>query len=372
MDLSLNDTQQLIQDSAKDFVQGSCERDVLLKFDRGPLTIMDKHWQQMSEMGWAGMAIPEEFGGSGNSLTDVAVLFEELGTGPVPGPLFTSAVLCARIIMAAGSAAQKQALLPGIASGKRIFSLAYTEVQYGWSPERIKMKAKKSGSDYVLSGTKLFIEDAQYATDLLVVAGVEGGAGLSVFRVDAKAAGVSVRPLTGFMVGQAEVILKDVKVAAADAMLDTGDQLARALLQAAPILCAYKVGGCKRAYEMSLAYAGERKQFNTVIGRFPRVQDHLINAVNALDSARWTTYEALWKLDNNMEDAAGSVHVAKAVASESYVRATDMAHEVHAGIGVLREYGLTLHTKMSRSLYHTLGSPREHHRLLERALKLVA
>lgn len=372
MDLSLNDTQQLIQDSAKDFVRGSCERDVLLKIERDPGSIMGKHWKQMCEMGWPGMAIPEEFGGSGNSLTDVAVLFEELGVGPVPGPLFTSAVLCARILLEAASAAQKKAYLPGIASGQRVFSLAYTEVQYGWAVENVKMKAKKSGSDYVLSGTKLFIEDAQYATDLLVVAGVEGGKGLSLFRVDAKAAGVSVRALTGFMVGQSEVILKDVKVAAADAIVDAGDALARGMLQATPILCAYKVGGCKRVYEMSLSYAGERKQFNTVIGRFPRVQDHLINIVNAMDAARWTTYEALWKLDSGMSDAAGSVHVAKSVSSEGYMTATDMAHEVHAGMGVLREYGLTLHTKMSRSLYHTLGSPRQHRRLLEHALKLVA
>lgn len=372
MDLSLNETQQLIQDSARDWVRGSCERDVLLKIDRGTLSIMDKHWKEMTEMGWAGMAIPEAYGGSGNSLTDVAVLFEELGCGPVPGPLFSSGVLCARIVLAAGSDAQKKALLPAIASGKKVFALAYTEVQYGWLPEKVNMQAKKSGSDYVLNGIKLFVEDAEYATDLLVAARVEGGKGLSLFRVDAKAAGVGVRRLVGFSVGHSEVTLKDVKVSAADAMLECGAQLAKGLLEATPVLCAYKVGGCKRVYEMSLNYAGERKQFNTVIGRFPRVQDHLINAVNALDSARWTTYEALWKLDGNMEDAAGSVHVAKAVSSESYMRATDMGHEVHAGMGVLREYGLTLHTKMSRSLFHTLGSPREHHRLLEYALKLVA
>ena len=92
MDLSLNDTQQLIQDSARDFVRGACDRDVLLKLDRNPDAMMDGLWPQMSELGWTGMAIPEAYGGTGNSLTDVAVLFEELGTGPVPGPLFSSAV----------------------------------------------------------------------------------------------------------------------------------------------------------------------------------------------------------------------------------------------------------------------------------------
>jgi alkylation response protein AidB-like acyl-CoA dehydrogenase len=252
-------------------------------------------------------------------------------------------------------------------------SLALTEATYGWSPENVHMKARKEGNDFVLSGTKVFVENAEHATDLLVVAGIEGKKGLRLFHVEAAAQGVAIRPLKGFMVGMGEVALNNVKVAGSSAIgaaSKTAAALNSAMLAAAPILCAYQVGGCRRVYEMSLNYAGERKQFGTVIGRFPRVQDHLINAVNALDSARWTTYEALWRLDGNLDGAAASVHVAKSVASEGYMAATDMAHEVHAGMGVLREYGLTLHTKMSRSLYHCLGAPSLHRRRLESALGL--
>ena len=130
------------------------------------------------------------------------------------------------------------------------------------------------------------------------------------------------------------------------------------------------MGGCKAVYEKSVDYSRERIQFGQAIGRFQRVQDHIIHIVNYLDAARWTTYEALWKLDSGA-DAACSVHMAKSVASESYMRACDFAHEVHAGIGVVREYGLTLHTKMSRSLYHCLGAPKLHRTSMERALGLV-
>lgn len=370
MDLSLNETQQLIQDSTKDFVKGACDRDTLLKLDRAPAEIMPRYWKQFSEMGWTGMAIPEAYGGSGNELLDVAVLFEELGVGPVPGPLFSSAVLCARILLEAGSEAQKKALLPEIASGKRVFALAFTEAQFGWTAESIKMKAAKEGSGYALSGTKVFVDDAEFATDLLVVARVD--AGISLFRVDAKAKGVAIRPLAGFMSAKSEVVFDK---AAAELIGTAGKAWAgldKGITTSLPVLCAYKVGGCKQVFDMSLSYAGERKQFGQVIGRFARVQDHIIHLVNHLDSARWTTYEALWKLDGKMDDAETSCHVAKAVSSESYMRATDFAHEVHAGIGVVREYGLTLHTKASRSLYHTLGGPRVHHRALEHALKLVA
>jgi hypothetical protein len=123
-------------------------------------------------------------------------------------------------------------------------------------------------------------------------------------------------------------------------------------------------------FDLSVNYSRERLQFGQTIGRFPRVQDHIIHIVNYLDAARWTTYEALWKLDSGI-DATGGVHMAKAVASESYLRACDFAHEVHAGMGVIREYGLTLHTKMSRTLYHCLGAPKLHRKRLESVLGLA-
>ena len=370
MDLSLNDTQQLIQDSARDFVRGACARDVLLKLDRDPSLVMSTLWKQMSELGWTGMAIPEEHGGTGNSLTDVAVLFEELGCGPVPGPLFSSAVLCARILMDAGSDSLKKIWLSRIASGERVFALALTESQYGWTADGVRATAKRAGGDYTLTGTKVFVHDAIFATDLLVAARIEGGKGVSVLRVDAKAPGVAIRALDGFSTGICEVLLDNVKVADDDIMVDAWPAAERAMLAVTPVLCAYKVGSCKTVFDMSLNYARERTQFGQIIGRFSRVQDHLIHLVNYLDAARWTTYEALSKLDSGM-DATASCHVAKSVSSESHMHACDYAHEVHAGIGVSREYGLTLHTKMSRSLYHCLGAPRLHRKKLEHVMGLV-
>jgi alkylation response protein AidB-like acyl-CoA dehydrogenase len=372
MDLSLNDTQQLIQDSARDFVRGACDRDTLLKLDRDP-KMMDGLWRQMSELGWSGMAIPEQYGGTGNSMTDLAVLFEELGTGPVPGPLFSSTVLCARILLEAASESTKKTWLPRIASGERVFALALTEARYGWSAESIRLKARKEREGFMLSGTKVFVYDAQHASDLLVAARIEGGTDISLFRVEVKAPGVAIRTLDGFLTGMCEVTFDNVQVSGGDLIGAAGaasKPLERAMLAVTPVLCAYKVGGCRMVFDMSVNYARERTQFGQVIGRFQRVQDHIIHIVNYLDAARWTTYEALWKLDSGA-DAAASIHVAKSVASESYIRACDFAHEVHAGIGVVREYGLALHTKMSRSLYHCLGAPKVHRKHLERVLDLV-
>jgi alkylation response protein AidB-like acyl-CoA dehydrogenase len=373
MDLSLNDTQRLIQDSARDFVRGACGRDVLLDLDRDPGKMTGTLWPQMCEMGWTGMAIPEAYGGTGNSLTDVAALFEELGTAPLPGALFSSAVLCARILMEAADENMKRAWLPRIAEGKRVFALAFTEARYGWSADTIRTRATERPDGFVLNGTKVFVFDALHATDLIVAARDERAAGVALFRVDAKWPGVAVRQLEGFLTGLCEVVLDNVAVSRADRFerADAWTAFERALLAVTPVLCAYKVGGCRSVFEMSVNYARERTQFGQPIGRFQRVQDHVIHIVNYLDAARWTTYEALWKLDSG-RDAAASIHVAKSVASESYMRACDFAHEVHAGIGVVREYGLTLHTKMSRSLYHCLGAPGFHRKRLEGALGLVS
>jgi alkylation response protein AidB-like acyl-CoA dehydrogenase len=327
----------------------------------------------MAELGWTGMAIPEEYGGTGNTMTDVAVLCEELGTGPVPGPLFSSAILCARVLLESATDAQKKAWLPQVASGERVFALALTEDQFGWTPERIRFVAQRDGKDFLLTGAKVFVHDALFATDLLVLVRTQPGSGLSLVRVDAKAKGVAIRALDGFLAGMSEVCFENVRVNAADLVgkADAAwDALERAMLTAIPVLCAYKVGGCKAVFDLSVNYSRERLQFGQTIGRFPRVQDHIIHIVNYLDAARWTTYEALWKLDSGI-DATGGVHMAKAVASESYLRACDFAHEVHAGMGVIREYGLTLHTKMSRTLYHCLGAPKLHRKRLESVLGLA-
>src|SRR4051794_23666964 len=267
MDLSLNDTQQLIQDSARDFVRGACNRDVLLDLDRNPGALMDKLWPQIRELGWTGMAIPEEHGGTGNALTDVAVLFEELGTGPVPGPLFSSAVLCARILLEAGSDEMKTKWLPRIASGERVFALALTEAAYGWSPDAIGLDASPRGGDFLLSGTKTFVHDALYASDLIVAARVRGTSDVSLFRVDAAAPGVAIRPLEGFLAGHCEVTLEEVRVSGKDAIggANAWPALDRAMLTVLPVLCAYKVGGCRQVFDMSVNYARERVQFGQVI-----------------------------------------------------------------------------------------------------------
>jgi alkylation response protein AidB-like acyl-CoA dehydrogenase len=376
MDLGLTEAQEILKGSVADFVQREYDKNTLFALEGAPTGITPELLRKVAELGWLGVVIPEAYGGEGRSFTDAAVLFEELGRGPVPGPFFASGVLGALTVLHGGTEAQKQAILPQVARGEHVLCVAATESDYGWRPDRVHLRPNLERGHYVLNGVKLFVHDAKAATHLLCVvrtspASNGSSRGISLLIVDASAPGVSIRTLPGWM-GQVDEIHFDNVQVPADAVLGgvegRGWEIVEAAgLQAIPILCAYQVGSCQAVFEMAVAYSRTRIQFGQPIGRFQRVQDHIIGMVNQLDAARWTTYEALWKLDSG-HPAAASVHLAKAVTSEAHLKVCDGAHEVHAGVGVIREYGLTLHTQRSRTLYHLLGDARYHRRRIADAL----
>ena len=372
MDLSLTEPQELLRASARSFVEREAPRHAIVAAQRGDAGLAPALWRKAAELGWPGIVIPAELGGSESSLTDAAVLFEELGRGPVPGPFFSSAVLGALTVLEAATPAQQQALLPRVARGEAVLTLAITEPNASWGPQGVTLTAQRRGDRYRLDGVKLFVSDATAATHLIVVARTgERPDALGLFLVDAAAPSVRARELPGFLSGQGEVTLDGVEVPAAELLGGREGQgwaaLERALVRAWPVLCSYMVGGCQAVFEMAVAHSQQRVQFGVPIGKFQRVQDHVIRLVNHLDAARWTTAEALWKLDSG-RPALDAVHMAKAVSSEGYLEACNAAHEVHAGQGSLTEYGLVAHTQMSRTLFSYLGDPRWHKRRMADAL----
>ena len=372
MDLSLTENQELLRSSARELIGRECPKDVLVDLDTRGVAFAGEFLSTVADAGWMGILVPHQYGGTGGSATDAAVLFQEMGRGPVGGPMFSSSVLGATVLMEGGTDDQKQEMLPAVATGDAVLVLTRPDAGYGGGRDPVGIEASPQGQGFVLNGVEPFVHDATASTHLVCVARTGNDGALSLFLVDAHAPGVSRRDVPGFLTGMGEVALDSVEVPRS-ALLggrlgEAVDVLSRVVERAAPILCAYKVGGCEAVFEMSVAYSRTRVQFGTPIGRFQRVQDHIIELVNHLDAARWTTYEALWKLDTG-KSAAASVHLAKAVASEAYHQACNYAHEVHAGVGVMREYGLTLHTKMSRTLYHYLGSPRDHKKILAETLE---
>lgn len=372
MDLSLSEPQRMLQESVRSFMNRSAPKGTIVALQRSETGYQPQMWSTIADLGWLGLLIPEDYGGGGASLTDAAILYEELGRGPLPGPFFSSGVMSALTVLEAGTDDQRRRILPEIANGHQIFTVAITEPARSWGSQGVALAPERRGDRYRLNGAKLFVSDAVAATHLIVaVRSGSGPADLTLLAVDKQVSGVSVRNLPGFMGWQAEVKFDDVEVSATALLGGRENQgwaaLERAMERALPVLCAYQVGSCQAVFDMSVEYSQTREQFGVPIGRFQRVQDHIIRLVNHLDAARWTTYEALWKLDSG-HPATASVHMAKAVTAEAHMEACNAAHEVHAGIGSSHEYGLTPHTQLSRTLFNYLGDPKWHKRRMAAAL----
>ena len=373
MDLSLTPEQEMLKTAVRRFVQQEYPKETLLQIASPTEPTPEGPWQQLTQTGWLGILIPTQYGGEGGSFTDAGVLFEELGRGPVPGPHISSAVLAALTILEGGTEDQKKEWLPRMATGEVRMVAAITEADHGWQEGDVRLTAKVNGDGFSLNGKKAYVYDGESATHLLCAARSEESNDVGLVIIPADNSGIGTRILPGFAWNLSEIAIENVS---ADSTQVLGgkfaggwDALERAEAKTIPVLCAYQVGGSQAIYELSVDYSRTRHQFGTPIGRFQRVQDQVINLLNALDAARWTAYEALWKLDIG-RDAADSVPLAKAGGSEGYYEACNYAHEVHAGVGSMTEYGLTLHTTASRTLYHYLGDPKFHRRRLADALGL--
>lgn len=365
MDLKLNDDQNMLKKVAADFLKAEAPPYVITEWYQEKNAFIPELYKKTADVGWLGMIVPDEFGGGGASCTDCAVVFEELGRGPLPGPYFSCGVLAAQLILEGGSVDQKKSLLPKICDGNVIVIPAISDDPIQFGPRSVQTRLTPAGTGFTLNGTKPYVFDGVAATSFLCAARTDGG-DVALVRVDRNAPGVSVKSIFGFMIGAAEVSFNNVAVSAADL---TGDWTAveRALDKTLPILCAYQVGACQEIFEMTNEYTRTRVVFGQPIGRFQRVQDHCVDISIHLDGARWITYETLWKIDSGMDARAG-VHQSKAVASEAYYQSCHFSHMVFAGPGTDYKHPLMAHSVLAHSLYQYLGTPLFHKRAMVDAL----
>ena len=197
MDLGLSEEQQMIQTSARDFLEKECPKALVREMEEDDAGYSPDLWKKMADLGWMGLPFSESNGGTGNSFLDLCILIEEHGRALLPGPFFSTVVLCGLPIQEFGTDEQKKAHLPKIADGNEMWVYAQTEPSATWEASGVELTAKKSGDNYVLNGTKLFISYAHVADYLLVVArtGGDGEQGITVFGVDAKSPASAMKAL---------------------------------------------------------------------------------------------------------------------------------------------------------------------------------
>jgi alkylation response protein AidB-like acyl-CoA dehydrogenase len=362
MDLSLSETEVQLAASVRDFVTKEARTEVLVALQGDGPGHRPEWTATMADAGWLGALVPAEQGGADASLLQAAVIWEELGRGPVPGPHLLSSVVAVLLLRAAAPSGPRDELLAAVAAGEAVIVPLLEAAGRSWDGLASGTLTATAGGQ--VSGTFPYVPYARSATHFLVPLNVAGGTGLGV--VAAKSAGLGIRRLPGFLGWTDEVTLDGVAPEQDVLPVDAG-LAADALAQSCMLIAAYTVGGCQVLLERCVAYSGTRQQFGQPIGKFQRVQDHIVELVNALDGARWVNYDALWRFDSGRAWHARA-HLAKAVAAEAYITCTDAAHKVHGGIGVDPDYGVTLYTQMARSLYALLGVPRWHKRQLAQAL----
>ena len=349
MDFSLSEEQELLQQSARDFLTRECPttfvRELAHSADGFSRALHDK----MAHLGWTGLIIPDAFGGLGLHMLDLAVIAEETGRAAVPSPFFSSSVLAAVALLHSGATALKKQWLPQIANGEAIGTVAWLEESDRLDAAGIGARCVTRGAGYRLSGTKMFVTDAQIADFIIVACRSRGQAesGVCLFLVPRETPGVSVVPLQS--VDQTrricQVTLRNVDVPPRNRLADETrgwKVLSRVMDAACVFLAADSLGGAQRALEMSVEYAKVREQFGRPIGSFQAIKHIAAEMVSEIEPARSLVWYAAYACDALPRESARAAAMAKACLSDVYSRTTNRAVQIHGGIGFTWEHDLHL------------------------------
>ena len=322
-------------------------------------------WSQMAEqMGLQGLAIPEEFGGSGYSYVELGIVLEEMGRALLCAPFFSSVVLAANTLLQSGDDAAKAAHLPGIASGETIATLAFTEPSGKWDESGITMEASGSGDSWTLSGTKMFVLDGHTAN--LIIVAARTGKGVSLFTVAGDAAGLTRTALSTMdqTRKQAKLEFSNTPATLLGEEGNGWNVLGTVLDLAAVGLAAEQVGGAQKVLEMAVDYAKVRVQFGRPIGSFQAIKHKCADMLLEVESAKSAAYYGMWCAAEMNDELPSVASLAKAYCSEAYFHATAENIQIHGGIGFTWEHPAHLYFKRAKSSELLFGDPTYHRELL--------
>ncbi|MBW3668569.1 MAG: acyl-CoA/acyl-ACP dehydrogenase [Actinobacteria bacterium] len=328
-------------------------------------------WDQMAnQLGLQGLAIPEEFGGSGYGYVELIVVLEEMGRALLCAPYFSTIALAANALLASGDDAAKKEFLPGIASGETIATVALTEDSGRWDEAGITATANKAGDGYTLDGTKSFVLDGHTASLILVAA--RTGAGIGLFAVDGGAAGLTRTPLSTMdqTRKQARLELSGVPARLVGGEGDGWRILGKTLDLAAIALAAEQVGGAQLCLEMAVQYAKDRVQFGRPIGSFQAIKHKCADMLLEVESAKSAAYYAGWAAAEDNDEVPVVASLAKAYCSDAYFHAAAENIQIHGGIGFTWEHDAHLYFKRAKSSELLFGDPAYHRELLAQRIGL--
>ena len=369
MDYELSKPQKMLQQSVREFCGRQCTADHVREIMETETAHHAELWQGVADQGWIGLHLPEEHGGLGLGLVDLAVVFEEVGRACLPGP-FLSSTWAATLISKTGHAASVSSILPELCEGSKIGTVACFEEEAGWvSGQYDAVKAEVSGDGLTLSGKKQLVADAAVA-DVFVVA-ARGEQGLTLVLVESSANGINITPTEGLdATRKLYEVTFDIVNVSADNVMSTGADAERALKESQQVgmvaVCAELVGSMQWMLEECVEYAKTRKQFDKIIGSFQAIQHKCADILLTTESSRSAMLYAAWALSEGTDDAERAVSIAKLFCSDAGQKVGGLAIQVHGGIGFTWEHDLHLFYKRNKSNEFLFGDATFHRELVAR------
>ncbi|MBW1847077.1 MAG: acyl-CoA/acyl-ACP dehydrogenase [Deltaproteobacteria bacterium] len=362
MDLEFTKEQKILKSSARDFLKKECPSSVMREMKEDEKGYPEALWAKMADLGWLGVMVPEAYDGIGGNFMDLAIILEAMGEVCCPGPFFSTVVLGGLAILDAGSEEQKKLLLPKLANGDLILTLALSEPGAWYGTSVINVQAVADKDEYVINGTKLFVENAHIADYILCAARTDKGGspdeGITLFLVDGKSKGITCTVLDTLAYDkQCEVVFDNVRVPADNIIGENGKAfsvLENLQEKAAVGKCAEMVGCIQTAFDMTVAYAKDRKQFGRPIGSFQAIQHHCANMVIDVDGARFITYQAAWKIAEGLPTSM-EASMAKAWTSDASRRVTFLGHQIHGAISFCEEHDMHLYYRKAKAAEVAFG-----------------
>ena len=356
MDFDLTPEQRLLKRSARELLKKECPPSLIREFKDDARGYPAALWNRMADLGWTGVMIPEKYGGTGGSFLDLCILLEAMGEVCCPGPFFSTVVLGAAALMRADTEAQNEFILPRVADGDVILALAVSEPGMWYDTENIRLAADIDGEDCILDGTKLFVANAHLADYIICAARTHASGppaeGLTLFLVDTKSPGIKCRVMKSLAYDkQCEVVFDGVRVPRDNILGEinrAGAGLESLRQRAAVAKCAELVGCIQAAFDMTVAYARQRRQFGRPIGSFQAVQHHCTNMAVDVTGARFLTFQAAWKISQG-HDAGKAASMAKAWISGAARRVTSLAHQIHGAISFTEDCDVHLYYRRAKA-----------------------
>jgi alkylation response protein AidB-like acyl-CoA dehydrogenase len=370
MDFSFSPDQQLLKNSARAFLDEHVKPATVRALFDDPRGESEGLWKEMAELGWLGLSLPEESGGSALGMVETAILLEELGRAACPAP-YLPTILAGHAIATAGTTAQKSRWLAALANGSARATVAFIERDLDWDPEATSTRATRSTSGWTLSGVKQFVPWPHVADVVLVPA--RSPEGLSLFLVEPGVSGLTISMMTGIdLSSRVGAVTLDGVAVGADAVVgapgQAGALLGALLARGAVAAAAEMLGAARRCLDMAVEYAKVREQFGQPIGSFQAIRHKCAEMLLEVENSHAATYYAAWALDAGADDRELAASVAKAYVNDAARRVCGDAIQVHGGIGFTWEYDLHLYFKRAKALEVMYGDA-DYHR--ERVLRAV-